>query len=318
MQGRLASKYALVTVAAVLAVATVSLLAGCVSAREKGRTVSMEMAAAPPEGKSLASDESFGVGGPPGGMGGPGGSAGEAPAEAPVPAVMVNRKLIRTGNMSVEVKSTEAAMRQIQQISAKAGGFVGDMSLTRHEDGSHWGNVSIRVPADQFDALLQGLQELGRVRDVSTSAQDVTDQYVDLEARIRNRKREEEALLELMKRRGSLEDIIRIETRLSEVRETIERFEGQLRLLKDQVALSTLSVSLFEKGEAALAETQQYDTGFHLRSAVRALISVLRGIGTFLIYLVIVGWVVWLPLGIIIWAVRRRRALRRASSQQGD
>ncbi len=315
MQCRRAFRYALMAVAVPLAAATLPLLAGCMTAREKGRTVSMEMAAAPTEDKSLAYDESYGAGGPPGGMGGPG---AEAPVQAPVPAAMANRKLIRTGQMRVEVEDTEAAMRRIREISAKAGGFIGDTSLTRHDDGSHWGNVTIRVPTDQFDTMLQGLQELGRVHEISTDTQDVTEQYVDLEARIRNRKREEEALLELMKRRGSLEDIIRVETRLSDVRETIERFEGQLRLLKDQVALSTITVSLFEKGEAALAETREYDTGFHLRSAVRALISLLRAIATALIYFVIVGWVFWVPLGIIIWVVRRRRALRRAKVGSGE
>ncbi|NSW56010.1 MAG: DUF4349 domain-containing protein [Armatimonadetes bacterium] len=295
-------------------------LAGCMSAREKGRS-----AGAPPDAemvmsadKSLSVDESYDAAGPAGGVGGVGGPGAEGSAQAPVPAAIANRKLIRTGQIRVEVEDTEAAMRRIREISAKAGGFIGDTSLTRHDDGSHWGNVTIRVPTDQFDTMLQGLQELGRVHEISTDTQDVTEQYVDLEARIRNRKREEEALLELMKRRGSLEDIIRVEARLSEVRETIERFEGQLRLLKDQVALSTITVSLFEKGEAALAETQEYDAGFHLRSAVRALIGILRGIGTAVIYLVIVGWVFWVPLALIIWAVRRRRASRRAKETRSE
>jgi len=223
---------------------------------------------------------------------------------------MTQRKLIRTAELSLEVDGSEEAVKKVETIAREAGGFVGTTSLRRYDDGSHSGSVTVRVPLEKFDDVIKQLRELGKVQQLSTNVQDVTGQYVDLDARLRNKKREEEELLKLFDRKGELEDIIQIESRLSEVREQVEVFEGQMRVLSEQIALSTINVFLAEKGEAAVAEVEGYDLGYHLRSAGRSFMSVVQGLVTFLIYFVVVGWVFWLPIGLLVWFVRRRRIAR--------
>lgn len=236
-----------------------------------------------------------------------------APAAAEsVPAIQ--RKLIRTADLTlVDLPDAEKTLEAVERIAREAGGFVGSTSLQRDESGTQFGSVTVRVPAGRFDQALRNLRELGRVRSVTTNVQDVTAEYVDLEARIRNAKRTEEEIIKLLDRGGKLADIITVETKLGEVRETIERYEGQMRVLREQVDLATITLHLSEKREAAVPEAEKYDAAYHLRSAGRALVAVLWGILTFLIYFVLVGWVFWLPLALIAWVVARRRRARRAA-----
>jgi len=219
------------------------------------------------------------------------------------------RKLIRTADVQIETEDARRAMKQAQEMAKKAGGFVADTQMSRYDDGSYHCSVTIRVPVEEFEGTLKAAEQLGRVTEVSSGTQDVTSEYVDLEARLRNAKREEEELLKLLAKGGKLADIIEVQSKLFEVRERVERFEGQVRVLKEQVQLSTITLRLYERGEAAVAEIQEYDFSYHLRSASRALVAVLRGLLTFAVYFVLVGWVVWLPLLLIrLWIRRRRRS----------
>lgn len=227
------------------------------------------------------------------------------------PSAAAGRKLVYTADLSVEVDDTRAAIEKATAAATKAAGFVGGSTLSRYDDGSLHGSVTVRVPSDEFSAVLDQFKSLGRMDQLSSNVEDVTGQFVDLDARLRNRKREEEVLLKLFERNAKLQDVIQVEARLSEVRESIEVLEGQMRTLKEQIALSTITLNLYEKGEAAVAETESYALAYHLRSAGRSLVVVLQGLATFLIYVIVVGWVFWLPLVLIIWWVRRRRRARQ-------
>ena len=234
------------------------------------------------------------------------------PSASGVAHAASERKLIRTAELSLtHLEDVEKTVGEVEKIAREAGGFVGSTSLSRYEDGGQHGSVTVRVPVAKFEQVLSKLRELGRVECISTNVQDVTAEYVDLEARIRNAKREEQEVLKLFDRGGKLADIIQIEKRLSEVRETIERYEGSMRVMRDQVELSTITVQVYQKGEAAVPESRGYDIAYHFRSATRSLVLLLQGVFTFALYFVMVGWVFWLPLGLLIWFIRRRRRARR-------
>ena len=195
---------------------------------------------------------------------------------------------------------------------SRNGGFISDSKLSRVSDGSQSGTITLRVPTDKFDAAVAQIRELGKVQQINVSTQDVTAEYVDLEARIRNSQREEREITKLFDRGGKLADIITIESKLSEVRERIERLQGQMRMLRDQTDLSTLNVSIFEHGQAAVAEPGEYSVAYHLRSAFRGLLGILRSLLTMLIYVVVVGWVVWVPILLLVSVSARRRRARAA------
>lgn len=299
----------------VLVALVLGMTSGCFSAREKGRVseppgadkrvmeASVPAAPSPQPGADLSVS-------PPAG-----GGAGEGEEGAAVPATAVDRKLIRTASISLEVESTDAALKSLESMAASFGGFVGNTSVTRHADGSQSGTVTLRVPVGKFTEAVEKVRALGRVEHVETQVQDVTNQYVDLDARLRNAKREETEILKLFERSGKLSDIIEIESKLAEVRGRIEQLEGQMRVMNEQISLCTLTVTVHEKGEAALAALERYDVRYHLRSAWRALVGLLEGLLTFVLYLIIVGWVFWFPVIVAVWYIRRRR---KAAAQRRD
>lgn len=241
----------------------------------------------------------------------------EAPVAQAAPRASESRHLIRTAMISVEVQDAQSALVELERIASSLGGFVADTSVNRAPDGSQSGNISLRVPSASFDTALQQVRKIGRVESWTTGVQDVTAAYVDLEARIRNARREEQEVIKLYDRGGKLEDVLKVSARLAEVRGTIEQLEGQMRVMKDQVSLSTVSVRFFERGEAAVAETTKYDLGYHLRSAVRSLALIARAILTTTIYVLISGSVLWVPLLVIILVVRWRRKRAAAENDGG-
>ncbi len=240
------------------------------------------------------------------GGGGGGGAAGGGKGASGVPA-MQPRKLVCTADLQLRVDSAENALKRAEAIAREFGGFIGSTSLSGRPDGSQTGNVTIRVPVDRFEDALAKLRELGKALQVETKVQDVTGQFVDLEARLRNRKREEQEVLRLYGRGGHLEDIIKVEERLAEVRESIEQLEGQMRLMRSQTDLSTIDIRLSERGEAAVPQPERYSLRYEVRSAARVAVDLVRNLITCAIYVVIVGWVFWVPLLLVIWLVWRRR-----------
>lgn len=238
---------------------------------------------------------------------GAGGAPGGAGDEQAPPAAAVDRKLIRTASITIEVESTEATLKALEALSTGLGGFLGNTSIARHKDGSQSGTVILRVPVGKFAEALEKARALGKVERVDTQVQDVTNEYVDLDARLRNAKREETEILKLFDRGGKLADIIQIESKLAQVRGQIEQLQGQMRVMNEQISLCTITVTVHEKGEAAVAALDRYDVRYHLRSAWRSLLGLLQGLLTFAIYLVVVGWVFWLPVLLLVWFIRRRR-----------
>ena len=290
----------------VAVVVAACLLAGCARAREKARQVAEPMPMPPDLMMDAATYEAAPAAAP------------RSPTDAEGVAAL-ERKLIRTAELSlVDLPDAGKTLDAVEKIAREAGGFVGSTSLRRDEGGTQSGSVTVRVPADRFDQALDKLRDLGKVRSVSTNVQDVTAEYVDLEARIRNAKRTEQEIIKLLDRGGKLADIITIETKLGEVRETIERYEGQMRVLREQVDLATITLHLSEKSEAAVPEAGKYEVAFHLRTAGRALAGLLQDILTIMIYFVLVGWVFWLPLVLLVWLVVRRNRARKAAQAPAE
>jgi hypothetical protein len=213
------------------------------------------------------------------------------------------RKVIHTGSMTVEVEVYESARKKIEQMVKEAGGFIASSEL-HHSDG-HVSSASLvlRVPAGDFAGSVAAIGHLGTVRHETTNAQDVTEEYVDLAARLRNSKRLEARLIELTATEvGDLVELLAVEKELARVRETVEQFEGQLRLLANNVDLATLSISLitrdvFEAQDSSLGAK----AGRSLIASWNLLLSVLKGL-----FLLIVGALPWiLPLGLVVLLLRR-------------
>lgn len=171
----------------------------------------------------------------------------EAGIAAAQPAPAAQPMLIRTGTATVRVDSLERAVAALRALAVRHGGYVGGVSMTGGARESRHATLELRIPSARFDSALAGLNPVGRVESVSVSAEDVGEQYADVEARVANARRLEARLLELLDRRtGRLEELLQLERELARVRQEIERYEGRLRYLSTRVSVSTLTVTLRE------------------------------------------------------------------------
>jgi hypothetical protein len=163
------------------------------------------------------------------------------------PAFNPAAMLIRTATALVEVSRLDPALAAARQAAARFGGVVANAQVETGRNEVHRAVLQIKVPASRFDSLLSGLSPLGRLESVQINAEDVGEEYVDIEARLTNLRRLETRLIELLANRtGRLSDVLSVERELARVRGEIERIEGRRRFLQRSVALSTLELTLHE------------------------------------------------------------------------
>ncbi|HZD30455.1 MAG TPA: DUF4349 domain-containing protein [Candidatus Angelobacter sp.] len=163
-------------------------------------------------------------------------------------AVAAPPMILRTAQVTVITQDLDKARAGMDKIVQKHSGYLGDLSATAPSDGPRKLTATLRVPSAQLDGALAEIKALGRVESESQNGQDVTAQYVDLEARLSNARNTEQRLIDLLRQRtGKLSDVLEVETELSRVREEIERMEGERRLMAKQVEFSTLTATLSEE-----------------------------------------------------------------------
>ena len=236
----------------------------------------------------------------------------EASAQAPAdqwfrPTALdpASRLIIRTGQASIEVDSLEASMAELRRLVQRVGGFVADASVQSGRKQLRSATLELKVPASRFDELTEGLDPLGRLQFVNVGAEDVSEEFVDLTARVANGRRLEDRLVELLRTRtGKLQDVLSVERELARVREEIERMEGRLRFLKTSAQLSTLSVNLYEPPPIVASHPGRSVIGEAFKTAWRNFVGVMAGaiasLG-FVAPVVILGW------GVLILSKRYRR-----------
>lgn len=168
---------------------------------------------------------------------------GEVPAATTLP-----RKIIRTANIEVVVDDFDAAEQSLMQLlAAHKDAYVAQAEVTGSSGSPRHGLWRIRVPVAEFEDFVAALGRLGVPRRNSIDSKDVTEEFYDLDARIKNQKIEEARLLKhLENSTGKLEEILAVEKEISRVRGEIERQEGRLRLLSNLIALTTVTVSMQE------------------------------------------------------------------------
>ena len=235
------------------------------------------------------------------------------------------RKVIYNASLSLVVKDTEAAAKQIEELVTATGGYIANMNAYRSNDDQLYYNITLRVPVSGFDSVRDALRNLAvRVEHDSINTDDVTDQYYDLDARLRTLRATEEELLSLLKetreRGGKVEDIMAIYRELTNIQSQIESLQGQLNRLDKLTALSTISVELRpdELTQPIKTSWRPLET---LRNSFRVLLNVLEGLVDFLIYVVVVAVptliILAIPVLIVLFALRwLLRKLRNKKSKE--
>lgn len=164
----------------------------------------------------------------------------------------VSQKLIKTVNMSLETKEFDALLENIRQKVEDIGGYIeySDISgssyysVNVNSNRNAW--LTLRIPADKLDGFVTVVSELGNVTNKNESVEDITLRYVDVESHKKALETEQSRLLELLEKAESMEDIIAIESRLSEVRYELQSYESTLRTYDNQVSYSTVALNIYE------------------------------------------------------------------------
>lgn len=246
---------------------------------------------------------------------------------APGLAYAAERLIIRTGNISMVVEDTRAAQATIEQMveeMAAEGAFV--VSSDEHggtEDNQPYISMSIRIPATRFDETMDGLADLAvDVTSRNESAQDVTEEYVDLEARLESLEAARQRLLDIMAEARTTKDLLEAEQQLTQREAEIESIKGRMQYLEESARLSSIWIEL-QPYILSQPVSDQWRPAETARRAVETLLDGLRGFGNFLIFfsiailpwLVAIGLVVFLVVSLVRWRMRVRGARRAASSE---
>ena len=237
-----------------------------------------------------------------------------------------DRKIIRNGNLEIELDQPEVAQRKAATIAETNGGFV-VTSEARKTDGSVFVNVVVRVPAAQFNTVIEllrsqlGDQAGGKILQDKTSGQDVTEEFLDLEARIKTKKALEDQFLVIMRTAHKVEDALEVQRQIAEVRGEIEQMEGRRRFLANQAALSTITLALHTAAPVMLASSPKgfwFQVRQAFASGVDTALGIVLGIIQFVMVMIPILVLIVLPLlGLFLW-LRRRIGWRKAKEATSD
>jgi uncharacterized protein YcfL len=162
--------------------------------------------------------------------------------------IVVERKIIRNADLQLEASAPEEAQAKITQIAESKGGFVVESTQSSSDAKATTRDtvtMTIRVPSAKFDEALGEIRgAASRVIVESVKGQDVTEEFIDIEARLKTQKALEEQFLEIMKRSSSVADALNVQTEIARVRGEIEKIEGRKRFLESQASLSTIKIKL--------------------------------------------------------------------------
>lgn len=217
----------------------------------------------------------------------------------------VGPSVIKTAEIALEIERDgfEDALQEATAVASAEGGFVLSSSVQGGE--GRRGSIVLRVPSDRFEAALASLRGLGSVERERVSGEDVGQEFVDLEARLRNLRAQEAVLLRLMNQAQSVTDTIRVQKELTGIQLEVERIRGRLRYLEDQTSFGTISVSMAEAGVVAPQEPSIIAKAWE--RAVEGFLSVIGGLITALGVILPVA-----VLGLIGWLAIRRRLPAKA------
>lgn len=238
-----------------------------------------------------------------------------APTAAPNPgsgngssanAIPDQQLIVYTGSLALEVADVDASVSQAETLIKNLGGHVASSTASDTGKGKS-ASVTYRIPAEHWAEAVDGLKGLAtRVVNEDTSSEDVTAQVVDLDARLSNLRSTESALQGIMTRATTITDVLKVQSELTSVRGDIESLTAQRDLLANRAALATLQVGFNTPpiAEVTVASTG-WDLGKEVDGALAALVRLVQGVASLLIWLVIVAVPIFLPIIVVIWIVSR-------------
>ena len=214
-------------------------LAACAPAATPAPAIQAERHAVVTAAPAAGAPDQFAAGAPAAAPTAPANTGANAPSGAPLP--QFDRKIIKNATIKLEAEQVFSALNQVTLLSSQYGGYVMNSRSWYEQDYPH-ALYSFAVPVERFEEALEQVRHLGKVLDETSSGQDVTDQYVDLEARIRNQEATAERIRGFLDETRTVDEALRVNQQLAQVEEQLEQLKGQRNALGQRAAFSTISV----------------------------------------------------------------------------
>ncbi len=161
--------------------------------------------------------------------------------------------IVRSAQLTVTMKDFDLARKSVDDILKRHHGYIGDLIVNTPNGSARSINAKLRIPSAQLDSALAALKALGRVEAEAQNGEEVTQQYVDLNARLSNARKTQQRLIEIQRdRTGKLSDVLSVELQISRVQGDIEQMEAQLKTMKNQVSFASLDLTISEQYKAEL------------------------------------------------------------------
>ncbi|MCA1646351.1 MAG: DUF4349 domain-containing protein [Chloroflexi bacterium] len=246
-----------------------------------------------------------------------------APSTLPdTSAQVLDRMVIRTAQLTVEVGDMEAALAQARQIATRGGGFVSaaNTHVEKVNDKERMvADLTIQVRSDAADASLSDLRALGKVTTEASGSQDITEEYVDLGSNLRNLQASETAILKLMDKATQIQDVLTLQRELTNVRGQIERIQGRKTYLERRSDMATITLALRLPPLETTRPTGGWDPLGVAARGWQASLAVLRGAAEAVIVILAFSWwlIPFVGVGGYVWLRRRRTGSPAAPAPSG-
>ena len=236
------------------------------------------------------------------------------------------RKLIRTVSLSLETKEFDSVLTNLSTKTTELGGYIETSSVNGNSYSHHstrYASYVIRIPADKLNEFVEVVSELGNVTQKNESVEDVTLRYIDVESHKKALETEQERLLELLSKAENMEEILTIESKLSDIRYEIENYESQLKTMDNQIDYSTVSVYVDEvervtdTGEKGFFEEIKERFGNSLYVVARGIRGLVIGILGSLPILIVCGVVIAVVV-IVVRKILKKRNMRKEDRTQNN
>ena len=221
--------------------------------------------------------------------------------------IQPDRYLIKNATLTVEAQDVRRVASKVIAGATEIKGYVSGLHETVDALGTRSVTFSVRVPSTQFDTFLRSFESQGKVLDREVTAEDVTEEFIDTQSKVRNLRSTEARLLSHLSKTGRLSDTLLIEKEINRVREEMDRLTGRLKFLAHRVSYSTFNITVRETPHAqAITPAETFSAGKVVSDSARSLVTFSQQILTMGIWLLM--WsVVWLPPLLILGYVKWRK-----------
>lgn len=206
--------------------------------------------------------------------------------DSSVPTAVTDKKVIKNGNLTLKVDKAEAVAEKISQIAKANNGEVFASNFYQSGNNSKSGTMTVKVPFANFEKTLGEIKKVASlvVRE-SVSGQDVTEEYADLQAQLKNKQAEEQSFVRILDQSGKIDDILAVTREVSRVRGEIEQLQGRIKYLNSQTDMSTITVSLSEDPEITVIDS--WRPWIVIKDSAKGLIKSIQEFVDFVIVLII-------------------------------